>query len=109
MKIKFLCLCLAVLCALQFVGCGDGKEIRDLKAAKADSLVFQVGLQKKYPEMRLLVDSLEMTGDLSPLNANRWRGVSYYREGNYRMAEVCYRKALNVSAFRGGAERAGDL
>jgi len=96
MKIKFLCLCLAVLCALQFVGCGDGKEIRDLKAAKADSLIFQVGLQKKYPEMRLLVDSLEMTGDLSPLNANRWRGVSYYREGNYRMAEVCYRKALSA-------------
>ena len=76
-------------------GCGESNVVRDLKAAKADSLIFEVGLTKEYPAMRNLVDSLEMTGELSALNANRWRGVSYYREGNYRMAEVCYRKALN--------------
>ena len=44
--------------------------------------------------MRDVTDSFEIVGDISALNANRWRGVSYYRQGQYRMAEICYRKAL---------------
>jgi serine phosphatase RsbU (regulator of sigma subunit) len=44
--------------------------------------------------MRVLADSFEMTGDISALNANRWRGVSFYHQGQYRMAEIYYRKAL---------------
>ena len=41
-----------------------------------------------------LADSFEKAGNLSQLNANRWRGVAYYHQGQYRMAEVCYKKAL---------------
>ena len=82
-------------CAMLLCGCGQNTATGELKAAKADSLIFSMGVQKRYPAMRELTDSLEMAGDISMLNANRWRGVSYYREGNYRMAEVCYHKALD--------------
>jgi signal transduction histidine kinase len=67
------------------------------KANRADSIIFDVGLAKDYERMRTLADSFEMSGDISPLNANRWRGVSYYREGNNNMAEICYRKALECN------------
>ena len=67
---------------------------QDLQASHVDSLLFDVGAQKDYERIRVLADSFEVTGDLTQLNANRWRGVAYYHEGQYRMAEVCYRKAL---------------
>ena len=76
------------------VSCGQSKETRELRANKADSLVFDVGIIKDYNRMRALVDSFEVSGDMSELTANRWRGVSYYREANYRMAEICYRRAI---------------
>lgn len=91
----FLCISCVALNVLLLSCRGENKSLKDLNSARADSLVFNKGLTKDYASMRSLTDSLELTGSLSALNANRWRGVSYYREGNYRMAEVCYRKALN--------------
>ncbi|MBP5714664.1 MAG: PP2C family protein-serine/threonine phosphatase [Prevotella sp.] len=44
--------------------------------------------------MRHLADSFEVAGVISPLNANRWRGVSYYHEGHYRLSEMYYKKAV---------------
>lgn len=76
------------------VSCG-GKKMREPLASHADSLLFDMGAQKKYDRMRTVTDSLEMLGQLSAIDANRWRGVSYYRQGKYLMAEVCYRKALS--------------
>ena len=76
------------------LSCGEAKR-RELRASRADSLIFSAGAVKNYDRMKQLTDSLEMEGDLSPLDANRWRGVYYYRQGHYRMAEVCYRKALD--------------
>ena len=65
-----------------------------LKASRADSVLFDVGVAKDYDRMRVLADSFEVVGDISPLNANRWRGVSYYHQGHYRMSELYYRKAI---------------
>ena len=65
-----------------------------LKASRADSVLFDVGVAKDYDRMRVLADSFEAVGDISPLNANRWRGVSYYHQGHYRMSELYYRKAI---------------
>ena len=74
--------------------CQEAKEARELRAAKADSLIFSIGVSKDYKRMRAVTDSLEHTGDISQLTAYRWLGVSYYREHNYHMAEVCYRKVM---------------
>ena len=75
----------------------NSNEQAEIKANKADSLIFDAGFLQDYERMRILADSFEISGDISPLNANRWRGVSYYREGNNNMAEICYRKALECN------------
>ena len=77
-----------------FTSCEQEQVAQDLRAAKADSLIFKIGASKDYNRMRAVTDSLQKTGDISQLVAYRWMGVSYYREHNYRMAEECYRKAL---------------
>lgn len=66
----------------------------DTRVSDADSLLFKIGEKKDFEQMRLMTDSFEAAGIITPLNANRWRGVSYYHEGNYRISENYYRKAL---------------
>ena len=78
-----------------FVSCNNvTKRNLAIKASKADSIIFDVGTTKNYDRVRALADSFEIAGDISPLNANRWRGVAYYHQGHYRMSELYYRKAL---------------
>jgi signal transduction histidine kinase len=96
MKVKcFLYLLAAIaICTFTLGACSEGNETIELKANEADSLIFKIGITKDYKRMRTVTDSLEKSGDISPLVAYRWLGVSYYREHNYHMAEICYRKAL---------------
>ena len=63
-------------------------------SSHVDSVLFAEGSVKRYSHMIVMVDSFELFGDLTPLNANRWRGVAYYHQGQRRMAEVYYKKAL---------------
>ena len=91
--ITHLVICITLIGGLSLCSC-ENQQARESKVNRADSIIFDVGLSKDYERMRALADSFEISGDISPLNANRWRGVSYYREGNNNMAEICYRKAL---------------
>lgn len=79
-----------------FLLLGSCRQVRhrEVRASHADSVIFDVGVTKDYERMRHVTDSFELVGDITPLDANRWRGVSYYRQGLYHMAELCYRKAL---------------
>ena len=74
--------------------CNGEARQRELRASRADSVIFDIGTTKDYERMRAQADSFEMAGDISELDANRWRGVAYYRQGQYRLAEVYYRKAI---------------
>jgi serine phosphatase RsbU (regulator of sigma subunit) len=94
--ITYLITCLTLTCGIALCSC-ENKQTMESKVNRADSIIFDVGKVKDYERMRVLVDSFEMSGDISSLNANRWRGVSYYREGNNNMAEICYRKALECN------------
>ena len=47
-----------------------------------------------YPRLLELTDSFETTGDISALDANRWRGAYYYHQKMYRMAELCFKKVM---------------
>ena len=86
---------LSALFAIAFMAQSCGRPAnKDVRASRADSVIFDIGAAKEYEHMRQVVDSFEITGDISTLDANRWRGVSYYHQGQYRMAEICYRKAL---------------
>ena len=75
------------------MSCNNAKR-REVRASRADSVLFDIGVTMDYERLRAVADSFEIAGDISPLNANRWRGVAYYHEGQYRMAEICYRKAM---------------
>ena len=91
---RYLTWLILLLMSLTLFSCHE-KKSQDLKASRADSIMFDLGARKNYDRVLALADSFEQKGVISPLNANRWRGVSYYREGNNNMAEICYRKALD--------------
>ena len=84
-----------VAAAMTLFSCGEAKR-RELRASHADSVIFAEGAVMHYGRMLALTDSFETTGDISPLNANRWRGVVYYHQNQYRMAEHFYRKVLQA-------------
>lgn len=90
---RFFPLLLTFVTAL-LMACGSDPHVVLVSASHADSVIFDAGAAKDYGRMLELVDSFEMTGSLTPINANRWRGVAYYRQGQYRPAELWYRRAL---------------
>ena len=80
---------------LTLAACDHVAVMSEPQSGHADSVLFDVGTEKDYVRMRELTDSFEKTGDISALDANRWRGVSYYHEGRYRLSEIYYRKAMD--------------
>ena len=74
------------------------------KANNADSVLFAVGRTLDYEQLLTLVDSFEANGDISEVNANRWRGVGYYYLGQYRAAEYYYSKVVSAD-IRTGQDR----
>ena len=62
------------LAAMMQMSCSDKKRT-ELKASHADSVIFAAGAKLDYERMLALADSFEVTGDISALDANRWRGV----------------------------------
>ena len=91
---QFLSLCFIVACTVMMIcSCGE-QQRRELRSSKADSALFAAGAVMNYDRMKHLTDSFETAGAITQLNANRWRGVYYYHQNMYRMAEICYRKAL---------------
>ena len=94
MKIRpYLTWFILFLLSMVLISCHEAMH-RDLKASKADSVLFDLGTQKEYGRILALTDSFEQAGVLTTLDANRWRGVAYYHQGHYRMSEIYYRKAL---------------
>ena len=76
------------------VSCNEVK-MSGLKSSTADSLIYAAGSALNYDRVLELTDSLEQTGDISEMNANRWRGVAHYYKGEKHAAEHYYRKAVN--------------
>ena len=84
-----------LLCASLLLGaCKETKPAEVGTASKADSLIFSVGAKKDYKRMLVLVDSFEQNGEISLINASRWRGTAYYRQNQYRTAEYHFKKAM---------------
>ena len=84
---KLICSVLFTACVILLSSCGQTKEARMLRASKADSLIFDIGTHKDYDRMIAVTDSFEKVGDISPLNADRWRGAAYYHMGQYQKSE----------------------
>ena len=77
------------------IACGGGRH-DELKASKADSLLFAAGEAKQYDQMVKMTDSLEEAGDISSMTANRWRGTAYYHLKRLRPAEFYYKKVVEA-------------
>ena len=73
--------------------CGEEKRMR-IRASMADSIMYAAGETRNYTRILALADSLEALGDLTQVNANRWRGVAYFYQGQNRTSEFYYKKAV---------------
>ena len=78
--------CLVAIIAV-IVSCEHNTKTSDFKSEHADSLIFEAGYQKDYDRVLALADSFEQNGSISSMDANRWRGVAYYRQAQYRTSE----------------------
>ena len=84
---------LLFILSLIVVSCGEEKRMR-IRATLADSILYAAGETRNYTHILALADSLEALGDLTPVNANRWRGVAYFYQGQNRTSEFYYKKAV---------------
>ena len=75
------------------LSCSEEKRAR-IRASKADSIMYAAGDMRDYARILALADSLEALGDLTEVNANRWRGVAYFHQGHHRTSEFYYKKAV---------------
>ena len=92
---RFLPFALLVVVFALAVSCKEDKLAQDFTSGQADSLIFDAGVQKDYERMVSLADSLERERRISVMNADRWRGTAYYRQGQYRSAEFYYKKVVD--------------
>ena len=90
---------LVLIFAISMVFCGSCKRERliELKANKADTLIYNAGDKLDYDRMLFLTDSLAEVGDISEMNANRWRGTAYYHIGKFRTSEFYYEKVVDAT------------
>ena len=77
-KLRLLRVSVALLIGVLCLSSCRYKRQREIRASHADSVIFSAGAIMEYDRMRQLTDSFEVAGDISALDANRWRGVSYY-------------------------------
>ena len=86
--------CMVAIIAV-IVSCEHNTKTSDFKSEHADSLIFEAGYQKDYDRVLALADSFEQNGSISSMDANRWRGVAYYRQAQYRTSEFYYKKVID--------------
>jgi hypothetical protein len=63
---------MVIACIAMMLSCDKQITSHSVKSSKADSVIFGAGAVMDYERLRALTDSFETTGDISPLNANRW-------------------------------------
>ena len=81
-------------------GSGSSKSAKDsLKVNAIDSMIYAVEQAKDYDRKFALADSLEKTGDISPVRANYMRGTALNSKKDKAGAEVYFKKALNVETL----------
>lgn len=94
MRMRFCHIALLLIMVFAMItSCGNDQKQGPV-SSHVDSILFETGSLRQYVRLVELADSFEKSGNLTQLNANRWRGTAYYHQGQNRIAEVCYKKAL---------------
>lgn len=80
---------------------GNSKSAKDsLKVSAIDSMIVAVEEAKDYERKFALADSLEKTGDISPVRANYLRGTALRSLKKKAASEAYFKKALEVEELQ---------
>ena len=90
-------LMLVFVISIGFCSSCKRERLIELKANKADTLIYNAGDRMDYERMLFLTDSLAEAGDISEMNANRWRGSAYYHIEKFRTSEFYYEKVIDAA------------
>ena len=84
---KYLILLLAVAAVLTaMLSCGQGQQSAE-KQSEADSLLVAVWNAGDYERVIVIADSLDQTGDISPMKSAYYQGGAYAMQNHLRHAE----------------------
>lgn len=95
MRNSFLSLLVASL-VLVFPSCDRFHQTDLPDAARADSLMEAAHLVHDNDRIIMLADSLEATGDFTPIKANYWRGYGYYSKWNQYLSQQYWYEAISL-------------
>ena len=95
-KRRLCCLTLVVTvaAALFLSGCGGDSEEQERQRREAENMVYAAYLDKDYPRIIELVDSLKPLGSFSEGKACYWLGYAYDRMMQKRMAELYWKTGI---------------
>ena len=82
---------IATLCTS---GCGGNSKERERLSREAEDMVYEAYLNKDYPRIIELVDSLKPLGNFSEGKACYWMGYAYDRLMQKRMAELYWKTGI---------------
>ena len=92
--LRRLTLVVTVATTLFLLGCGGDSKERERLSKEAEDMVYQAYLDKAYPRIIELVDSLKPLGNFSEGKACYWLGYAYDRMMQKRMAELYWKTGI---------------
>ena len=87
-------LVVTVVAALFLSGCGGNSKERERLRREAEDIVNEAYLNRDYPRIIELADSLKSLGSMSEGKAYYWLGYAYDRLMQKRMAELYWKKGI---------------
>ena len=94
--LRRLTLVVTVAAAFFLSGCGGDSEEEERLRREAEDMVYAAYLDKDYPRILELVDSLKPLGNFSEGKACYWQGYAYDRLMQKRMAELYWKTGLAI-------------
>ena len=79
---------------LVFPSCDRFHQTEIPDTAQADSLMEAAHLRHDNDRIIMLADSLEATGDFTPIKANYWRGYGHYSKWNQYLSQKYWYEIL---------------
>ena len=93
-RLRYLTLVVTLAAVIFLSGCGGNTKEQERQRREAEDLVYAAYLDKDYPRIIELIDSLKPLGRLSEGNACYRMGYAYDRMMQKRMAELYWKTGI---------------
>ena len=93
-RLRYLTLVVTLAAVIFLSGCGGNTKEQERQRREAEDLVYAAYLDKDYPRIIELIDSLKPLGRLSEGKACYWMGYAYDRMMQKRMAELYWKTGI---------------